>query len=112
MAKPRTFDKLGYEGEAPMTDQRRQAIRESAHRLRSRLTYLLLCSHGLRSDLRGKLTHNELAEFQQLANVLEETKAVLQALLKELEPELRARVTKPDDVQMIGLSTASENAAS
>jgi hypothetical protein len=111
MAKPRTFDKFGNEGEAPMTDQRRQAIRESAHRLRSRLTYLLLCSHGLKSDLRGKLTPNELAEFQQLANVLEETKAVLQALLKELEPELRDRVTHQADSQMIGVARIVETGA-
>jgi hypothetical protein len=95
-----------------MTEQRSQAIRESAHRLRSHLTYILLGTYTLRSDLRCKLSPKELAEFQQLDNVLEETKAVLQKLLKQLEPELKARPIKDADVQMLGIAATAENAVS
>jgi hypothetical protein len=90
-----------------MTDKQRQAIRDSAHLLRSRLTYLLLCSHALKSDLADKLSNNQEPEFQQLDTVLEETKATLQILLKQLEPELAARSIKECAVEMIGLPAES-----
>lgn len=87
-----------------MTDKQRQTIRDSAHLLRSRLTYLLLCSHALKLDLAGKLSHDQEAEFQQLDTVLEETKATLQIFLKQIEPALTARSIKECAIEMIGLS--------
>jgi hypothetical protein len=59
-----------------MTEELRQLIRDSAHRLRSRLTYILLCAHTLKLDLRGNLSSAQLAEFQQLDSVVEETSGV------------------------------------
>jgi hypothetical protein len=95
-----------------MTEERCQLIRDSAHRLRSRLTYILLCAHTLKLDLRGNLSSAQLAEFQQLDSVVEETKAVLQVLLKQLEPELNVRPTKSEGAPLIASSTSTGNAAS
>jgi hypothetical protein len=92
-----------------MTEQRRQAARDSAHRLRSRLTYLLLCSHTLKSDLRDRLSAEERAELQQLEGVVHETKALLQTLLKQFEPELKTPGIKNMGGQMIGRPRAMNN---
>jgi hypothetical protein len=72
-----------------MDEERRQAARDSVHTLRSRLTYLLLCSHALQVQLHSRLSAQEQADLRQLAAVVEDTKAALQTLLKQLEPELK-----------------------
>jgi hypothetical protein len=72
-----------------MDEHRRQAARDSVHTLRSRLTYLLLCSHALQVQLHSRLSAQEQADLRQLAAVVEDTKAALQTLLKQLEPELK-----------------------
>jgi signal transduction histidine kinase len=95
-----------------MTEERRQLIRDSAHRLRSRLTYILLCAHTLKLDLRDKLSSAQSAEFQQLHSVVEETKAVLQTLLKQLEPELNVRPTKNEGAPLSATPTSAGDAAS
>jgi hypothetical protein len=94
-----------------MTEQRRQTIRDSAHCLRSRLTYILLCSHTLRAQLGGKLSSADVAEFQQLDNVLEETKTTLQKFLRQLEPELRRRPVHDLDLQIVSIASAAEDAS-
>lgn len=70
-----------------MTDEQRQLIHQSVNRLRSRLMFIMLCSHTLKLDLHDVLTQNNEREFQQMDRVLEETKAILNALLRQLEPE-------------------------
>jgi hypothetical protein len=71
----------------PMTDEQRALIYQSAYRLRSRLTLMMLCSHTLKLDLRDVLTRDHEKEFQQMDRILDEAKAVLNTLLKQLEQE-------------------------
>ena len=87
-----------------MTDERRELIHQSAHRLRSRLTFVMLCSHTLKLDLRDVLTEDNEREFQEMDRVLEETKTVLNTLLKQLDPEPKA-ITAPngDRSELIGV---------
>jgi hypothetical protein len=49
--------------------------------------FIMLCSHTLKLDLHDVLTQDNEREFQQMDRVLEETKAILNALLRQLEPE-------------------------
>lgn len=95
-----------------MNDNQRQVIRDSAHRLRSGLTYVMLCSHTLKLDLRDVLSPRHAEEFRKMASVLEETKAVLNALLMPFEQLPRKAVTPASgDGLMIGVRTESKNAA-
>ena len=48
-----------------MNDNQRQAIRDSAHRLRSRLTFIMLCSHALKLDLHDVLSLKHEEEFHK-----------------------------------------------
>ena len=94
-----------------MTDEQRELIHQSAHRLRSRLTFIMLCSHTLKLDLRDVLTKDNEREFQQMDRVLEETKAVLNTLLKQLEPEPRPMATlNGDRSELIGVRVEPGNA--
>jgi hypothetical protein len=70
-----------------MTDGQRALIYQSAYRLRSRLTLMMLCSHTLKLDLRDVLTRDHDKEFQQMDRILDEAKAVLNTLLRQLEHE-------------------------
>ena len=86
-----------------MTDEQRQLIHQSVNRLRSRLMFIMLCSHTLKLDLHDVLTQENEREFQQMDRVLEETKAVLNTLLRQLEPEPKAMdAPKGDSLQLIG----------
>ena len=51
---------------------------------------------------------NQETEFQQLDDVLEETKGILQIFLNQIEPELAARSIKEFGVEMIGLPPEPE----
>ena len=57
-----------------MNDNQRQVIRDSAHRLRSRLTFIMLCSHTLKLDLHDVLSLKHENEFHKMDRVLEEIK--------------------------------------
>jgi hypothetical protein len=85
-----------------MTDEQRQLIHQSANRLRSRLMFIMLCSHTLKLDLHDVLTQDNEREFQQMDRVLEETKAILNTLLRQLEPEPKTDAPKDDCVQLTG----------
>ena len=86
-----------------MTDEQRQLIHQSANRLRSRLMFIMLCSHTLKLDLHAVLTQDNEREFQQMDRVLEETKAVLNTLLRQIEPEPNAMDAPKDDCsQLVG----------
>jgi len=86
-----------------MTDEQRQLIHQSANRLRSRLMFIMLCSHTLKLDLHDVLTQDNEREFQQMDRVLEETKAVLNTLLRQIEPEPNAMDAPKDDCsQLVG----------
>jgi len=80
-----------------MTDEQRQLIHQSAGRLRSRLMFIMLCSHTLKHDLHDVLTQDNEREFQQMDRVLEETKAILNTLLRQLEPEPKTADAPKDD---------------
>ena len=95
-----------------MNDIERKAIRDSAHRLRSRLTFIMLCSHTLKLDLRDVLTCEHEEEFHKMDSVLEETKAVLNTLLKQFEQlSKKAAIPTGDEARIIGARTESEDAA-
>lgn len=86
-----------------MTDEQRQLIHQSANRLRSRLMFIMLCSHTLKLDLHDVLTQDNEREFQQMDRVLEETKAILNTLLRQLEPEPQTvDAPKGDCSQFVG----------
>ena len=86
-----------------MTDEQRQLIHQSAGRLRSRLMFIMLCSHTLKLDLHDVLTQDNEREFQQMDRVLEETKAILNTLLRQLEPEPKtADASKGDCSELTG----------
>ena len=86
-----------------MTDEQRQHIHQSANRLRSRLMFIMLCSHTLKLDLHDVLTQDNEREFQQMDRVLEETKAILNTLLRQLEPEpITVDLPKDDCSQLTG----------
>ena len=95
-----------------MNDNQRNAVRDSAHRLRSRLTFIMLCSHTLKLDLRDVLTCEHEAEFHKMDSVLEETKAVLNTLLRQFEQlAKKAAIPTGDDGEIIGACTDSQDAA-
>ena len=86
-----------------MTDEQRQLIHQCANRLRSRLMFIMLCSHTLKLDLHDVLTQDNEREFQQMDRVLEETKAVLNTLLRQIESEPNAMDAPKDDrSQLVG----------
>ena len=92
-----------------MNDDPRKAIRDSAHRLRSRLTFIMLCSHMLKLDLRDVLSLKHEAEFHKMDLVLEETKAVLNTLLRQCEQlPTKIAIRNGDETRIIGARTESE----
>jgi len=92
-----------------MTDEQRELVHQSANRLRSRLMFIMLCSHTLKLDLHDVLTQDNEREFQQMDRVLEETKAILNTLLRQLEPEPKTvDVPKDDCAQLIGGTERNE----
>ena len=95
-----------------MTDEQRALIEQSAYRLRSRLTFIMLCSHTLKLDLRDVLTPDHELEFQQMDRILEEAKAVLNTLLKQLELEPKAATAPKGELpQLIGGRVEPDNVA-
>jgi hypothetical protein len=95
-----------------MNDNERNAIRDSTRRLRSRLTYIMLCSYALRLDLRDVLSIKQEEEFDKMDSVLEEIKTVLNALLKHFEPlPKKAAIPAGDNTEIIGACTDSQDAA-
>ena len=95
-----------------MTDEQRQLIHQSANRLRSGLMFIMLCSHTLKLDLHDVLTQGNEREFQQMDRVLEETKAILNTLLRQLEPEPKtADAPKDDCAQLTGCRAERGDAA-
>ena len=95
-----------------MNDNQRQAIRDSAHRLRSRLTFIMLCSHALKLDLNDVLSLKHEEEFHKMDRVLEEIKTVLDALLKQFEQPPKDTATPAgDEAAKIGACTESQDAA-
>jgi hypothetical protein len=95
-----------------MNDNQRNAIRDSAQRLRSRLTYIMLCSHALKLDLRGVLSLKHQEEFDKMDSVLEEIKTVLNALPKHFEqPSKKTDIPTGDEGEIIGARTDSQDAA-
>jgi len=65
--------------------------------------FIMLCSHTLKHDLHDVLTQDNEREFQQMDRVLEETKAVLNTLLRQIESEPNAMDAPKDDCsQLVG----------
>jgi len=95
-----------------MTDEQQELIHHSAHRLRNRLTFLMLCSDLLKLDLRGVLTPEHEQAFQRMDRILQETKTVLNTLLRQIELEPSA-IEAPDGygLQLIGGRVQPDNAA-
>ena len=95
-----------------MNDNQRQTIRDSARRLRSRLTFIMLCSHALKLDLHDVLSLKHEEEFHKMDRVLEEIKTVLDALLKQFEqPPKETATPAGDEAAIIGACTDSQDAA-
>ncbi len=95
-----------------MTDEKRELIHQSAHRLRNRLTIIMLCSDTLKMSLHDVLTREHEQEFQRMDRILQETKAVLNTLLRQLELEPGAIATaNGDGSQLIGGRVEPDNAA-
>ena len=95
-----------------MNDSQRKTIRDSAHRLRSRLTFIMLCSHALKLDLHDVLSLKHEEEFDRMDRVLEEIKTVLNALLKHFEqPPKEGAIPAGDNTEIIGACTDSQDAA-
>jgi hypothetical protein len=90
-----------------MTDDQRKAIRDSAHQLRSRLTFIMLCSHTLKLDLHDALSLKHEEEFHKMDIVLEETKAVLNTLLRQCEQLRQKPLSKLG--AMLGSSAPDRN---
>jgi len=80
-----------------MTDEKRELIHQSAHRLRNRMTFVTLCADLLKLDLRDVLTREHEQEFERLDRLLQETQAVLNTLLRQLEFEPRITATTNGD---------------
>jgi hypothetical protein len=80
-----------------MSDEQRELIDQSAHELRNRLTFIMLCSDVLKLDLQNVLTREHEREFQRMGRLLEETRAVLNTLLGQLELAPRAGATANGD---------------
>jgi len=95
-----------------MTENQRQLIRDCAHRLRSRLTYVMLCSHTIKLDLHNLLSREHEEDFRKMAEAPEATRRDLNTLLKQFDqiPQ-KAEVPDGDEPQTIGAHTESENAA-
>ena len=95
-----------------MTDEKSELIQQSAHRLRNRLTCIMLCSDTLRLDLHGVLTPEHDQAFQRLDRILQETKTVLNTLLRQVEIEPSA-IEAPGGYgsQVIGGRFQPDNAA-
>jgi hypothetical protein len=92
-----------------MTDDQRKAIRDSAHQLRSRLTFIMLCSHTLKLDLHDALSLKHEEEFHKMDIVLEETKAVLNTLLRQCEQlPAKTAIQTGGDARIIGARSESE----
>jgi hypothetical protein len=95
-----------------MTDEKRELIDQSAYRLRNQLTFIMLCSDTLKLDLRDVLTREHEQEFQRMDRILQETKAVLNTLLQQLELKPRAIATaNGNGSQLIGGRVEPDNAA-
>lgn len=76
------------------------------------MTFIVLCSDLLKLDLRDVLTQENEQEFQRMDRLLQETQAVLNALLRRLELEPRA-VAAPngDGSQLTSGRVEPDNAA-
>ena len=95
-----------------MNDNQREAIRDSARGLRSRLTFIMLCSHALKLDLHDVLSLKHEDEFRKMDRVLEEIKTVLNALLKQFEQlPNEAAIPTGNEAAIIGACTDSQDAA-
>jgi hypothetical protein len=95
-----------------MTDEKRELIDQSAYRLRNQLTFLMLCSDTLKLDLHDVLSREHKQEFQRMDRILQETKAALNTLLRQLDLEPRAIVTaNGNGSQLIGCRVEPGNAA-
>jgi len=95
-----------------MSDEKREIIDQSAHELRNRLTFIMLCSDMLKLDLQDVLTREHEREFQRMGRLLQETRAVLNTLLGQLELE-PGTIPAPngDGLQLIGDRLEPDNAA-
>jgi hypothetical protein len=63
---------------------------------------MMLCSHTLKLDLRDVLTRDHEKEFQQMDRILDEAKAVLNTLLKQLENDsIEAPSVKRDSARSV-----------
>jgi hypothetical protein len=95
-----------------MTDEELALIHECAYRLRGRLTLIMLCSHTLKLDLRDVLTWDHQQEFQQMDRVLDEAKALLNTLLRQVEAERGAAAPpKGEPARLMGGRVGPENVA-
>jgi len=96
-----------------MTENQRQVIHDCAHRLRSRLTYIMLCSHTMKLDLHNRLSSEHEEEFRKMADALEATRRDLNILLKQFEKTpKKGEVQAGDEPRTIGARrTESEDAA-
>ena len=94
-----------------MTDEKRELIDQSAYRLRNQLTFIMLCSDTLKLDLRDVLTREHEQEFQRMDRILQETNAVLNTQLQQLELEPRTIATaNGNGSQLIGGRVEPDNA--
>ena len=95
-----------------MTNEQRELIHQSAHLLRNRLTFIMLCSDKLKIDLRDVSTREHEQVFQRMDRVLQETKTELNTLLRELGLEPRSLPTSNSDGSQInGGRIKPDNAA-
>ena len=95
-----------------MTDEQRKVSLQSAHRLRNRLTFIMLCSDTLKLELRGVLSRQHEQEFQEMDRVIEETKALLNTLLRQFDLEPRVSATSNGACsQLIGGPVEPDSAA-
>jgi hypothetical protein len=94
-------------GETFMNEEQRALVFQCAHRLRSRLMFIMLCSHTLKLDLRDVLTRDNEQEFQQMDRILDEAKAVLSILIRQVELSPAAD-PKAERAQLMGSRVESE----
>jgi hypothetical protein len=86
-----------------MTEYQQQCMRDCAHRLRSRLSYIMLCSHTLRLDLGARLSPAHDEDFTRIADALEATRSDLNSLLKLFDGLVqRHNSSTADDLETIG----------